>query len=150
MTSTLWPRRPLPVVDGDIAAWDLTSLGQLPGVRVELREVLLDHADHPDGPAPVDALLLAFDELVSNGLRHGTGPVRARLVINSTGWLLDVSDQAAGRPPAPAVDRDPARGGLGLHLIARLTTAHGWTVSAGRKHVWAHLDRTGSLLPACG
>ena len=148
MNSTLWPQRPLPAVDGDIAAWDLTALAQLPGVRAELREVLLAQAERPEGPAPVDALLLAFDELVSNALRHGSGPVRARLVVSLGGWLIDVSDQAAGRPPKPAVDRDPARGGLGLHLIARLTTAHGWTVSAGRKHVWAHLDGSDGMAAA--
>ena len=33
--------------------------------------------------------------------------------------------------PAPAVDRDPAQGGLGLHLVARLSVAHGWYVDDG-------------------
>src|SRR5829696_5359920 len=35
--------------------------------------------------------------------------------------------------------RDPASGGLGLHLVARLSVAHGWYVDDGFKHVWACL-----------
>jgi hypothetical protein len=52
-------------------------------------------------------------------------PVVATVVAGSGGWLLDVSDRAPGRMPAPAVDRDPAQGGMGLHLVARLSVAHG-------------------------
>jgi hypothetical protein len=44
--------------------------------------------------------------------------------------------------PVPAVGRDPAQGGLGLHLVARLSVAHGWYVDDGAKHVWACLPST--------
>jgi hypothetical protein len=40
--------------------------------------------------------------------------------------VVEVQDGASGRTPLPAVGRDPARGGLGLHLIARLADDHGW------------------------
>lgn len=150
MDSTLWPRRPLPAIDGHAATWDLTSVAELPGVRAALREIVAARAGDGDDVPSIDPLLLAFDELVSNGLRHGSGPVRARLVFCEDGWLIDVSDHATGRPPEPAVGRDPARGGLGLYLIARLTTAHGWTVDAGRKHVWARLDPSRALVPSAG
>jgi hypothetical protein len=56
--------------------------------------------------------------------------------------VLDVSDGAVDEPPMPAVDRDAARGGLGLYLIARIAAAHGWGVANGRKHVWARIDFT--------
>ena len=75
-----------------------------------------------------ERLVLAFDELASNALRHGESPVVATVVAGSGGWLLDVSDRAPETMPAPAVDRDPAQGGLGLHLVARLAVAHGWYV----------------------
>ncbi|CCH88149.1 Histidine kinase (fragment) [Modestobacter italicus] len=58
------------------------------------------------------------------------------------GWLIDVSDACPDSPPAPAVGRDPALGGLGLHLVARLAAAVGWAADGGRKHVWA------AVLPA--
>ena len=97
----------------------------------------------PDGENTAgERLVLAFDELASNALRHGESPVVATVVAGSGGWLLDVSDRAPETMPAPAVDRDPAQGGLGLHLVARLAVAHGWYVDGGAKHVWACLPTT--------
>ena len=71
----------------------------------------------------------------------GTAGHRSRSPSTATGagWLLVVSDASTERPPSPAVDRDPATGGLGLYLVARLATAHGWIAASGRKHVWACL-----------
>ena len=48
--------------------------------------------------------------------------MRALVVAGPSGWLLDLSDEAPERPPVPAVDRDPALGGMGLHLVAQLST----------------------------
>ena len=39
-----------------------------------------------------DGLLLVFEELASNALRHGGGDVRALVVAGPEGWLLDLSD----------------------------------------------------------
>jgi hypothetical protein len=58
-------------------------------------------------------------------------------------------DGAGDAAPAPAVDRDAALGGLGLYLVARLSSAHGWApAEAGRKVVWAEVE--GSRQPANG
>ncbi|HEY4624649.1 MAG TPA: hypothetical protein VIH01_01445, partial [Blastococcus sp.] len=48
------------------------------------------------------------------------------------------------------VGRDPGAGGMGLYLVARTSAAHGWAVLGGRKHVWAHLDVSGSSTEASG
>jgi signal transduction histidine kinase len=79
------------------------------------------------------------EELASNGLRHGRPPVQVTVTAAGSGWLLEVRDTATGRPPAPAVDRDAALGGMGLHLVARLSRAHGWAVDGDGKIVWAHI-----------
>jgi hypothetical protein len=63
----------------------------------------------------------------------------ATVVAGSGGWLLDVSDRAREALPEPSVDRDPALGGMGLHLVARMAVAHGWYVDGPSKHVWACL-----------
>ncbi len=120
--------------------WDLAALAELPAARAGLRARLGRAGSAPEDDDESGAqLVMAFDELASNALRHGESPVVATVVAGSGGWLLDVSDRAPGTLPAPAVDRDPALGGMGLHLVARLSVAHGWYVDADTKHVWACL-----------
>jgi two-component sensor histidine kinase len=84
-----------------------------------------------------------FEELASNGLRHGRCPVRAQVAPVGDDWLVVVTDSAPDRPPTPAPDRDPARGGLGLQVIARLCAAYGWTSDEDREHVWGRVRTTG-------
>jgi anti-sigma regulatory factor (Ser/Thr protein kinase) len=135
-----WPLRPLPDGRGEIWRWHLGALGELPGARASLRSRLADVGlEQTADETAAERMILAFDELASNALRHGEHPVVATVVAGSGGWLIDVSDRAPEAMPAPAVDRDPAQGGLGLHLVARLSVAHGWYVDEGAKHVWACL-----------
>jgi two-component sensor histidine kinase len=143
MSTTSWLRRSVPDLDDHVLRewhWELRSSGDLTTARMSLREELLGDGarTHEDD---VDLLLLAFEELASNGLRHGRPPVTATVSATPTGWLIDVSDADATRYPMPAVDRDPAYGGLGLHLVRGLSTTHGWSVRSGRKHVWACVPR---------
>ena len=37
---------------------------------------------------------------------------------------------------------------MGLTLVARLATAHGWMAQGGRKHVWARIDTSTSPWPS--
>ncbi|MGY1670652.1 ATP-binding protein [Geodermatophilus sp. SYSU D00710] len=138
-----WPLRPLPDGRGELWRFDLGDIAELPAARAGLREHLgsLGFPRDPDDPAS-DRLVLAFDELASNALRHGRSPVVATVVAGTGGWLLDVSDRDADTMPSPAVGRDPSQGGLGLYLVARLSVAHGWYVDDGSKHVWACLPTT--------
>ena len=126
-----------------VVSWELSDIAELPRLRSDIRRHTQD-ADRSDNPAAADLrdqLVLAFDEMASNALRHGGGGVRAVLRFTEDSYLIEVSDQAAGAPPSPAVGRDPSEGGLGLYLIAELATLHGWYVRAGHKHVWALLPR---------
>ena len=138
-----WPLRPLPDGRGEVWRWDLGTVAELPSARAALRTRLggVGFPEEEEDPSG-ERLVLAFDELASNALRHGTCPVVATVVAGSGGWLLDVSDQAPDSMPAPAVDRDPSQGGLGLHLVARMSAAHGWYVDGDCKHVWACLPST--------
>jgi anti-sigma regulatory factor (Ser/Thr protein kinase) len=86
-------------------------------------------------------MVLALDEMASNALRHGNGGVQASVGLTPTAYLIEVADRAVSSPPVPAVGRDPSEGGLGLYLIAELSTQHGWYVSGDCKHVWALLPR---------
>lgn len=142
----VWPSASPPPAQPALA-WDLHAVAELPQVRAELRR----HSLTDLTPCPAmddetaadlrDQLILALDEMASNALRHGGGTVRAAVRLTTDAYLIEVSDEAAASPPSPAVDRDPSEGGLGLYLIAEMSSAHGWYVSDGAKHVWALLPR---------
>ena len=136
-----WEQRPPPdVAPGALWSAAPRTAAELTALRVQLRAALRDGPlAIGAGPDAVEAVLLAFEELASNGLRHGRPPVHVTVTATGSGWLLEVSDAADDQPPTPAVGRDPVHGGLGLHLVARLCTAHGWIPRNGRKHVWAHV-----------
>jgi Histidine kinase-like ATPase domain len=127
-----------------VGRWAPASAAELTAHRRQLSAVLHDGHRPPDArEGAVERLLLAFEELASNALRHGGSPVEAVVTSTGTGWLLEVSDAAADSPPVPAIGRDAALGGLGLYLIAQVCSAHGWTTAGdGRKVVWARVDHT--------
>lgn len=138
--SQSWPVSPVPSVPGDVWHWQLDAMPVISRVRMDLRA----RVAHPSVASAStedarDGLLLVFEELASNALRHGGGDVRALIVAGESGWLLDLSDEAPDRPPVPAVDRDPALGGMGLQLVAQLSIDYGWERRPGRKHVWSRL-----------
>jgi anti-sigma regulatory factor (Ser/Thr protein kinase) len=148
MSDTLWVQRPRPHLGSPVDAvlrGAPTTLAELRALRMQLRAGLTNGA-RPAGADDddVDRLLLAFEELVSNGLRHGGGPVSVAVTTAGPGWLLEVTDAAGDAPPVPAVDRDAALGGLGLYLVAQISGAHGWTAGDdGRKVVWARWTSPG-------
>ena len=134
----MWPSSAPPAAE-KLLQWQLARIAELPAMRAEVRRTLEPTID----PDVLDQIILALDEMASNALRHGgVGPVEASVRTTDTGYLIEVSDSAAARPPTPAVDRDPSEGGLGLYLIARMALRHGWYASARAKHVWALLPRS--------
>ena len=131
----LWPSSAPPAAQ-QLLTWQLAYVAELPAMRGEVRRTL-EPAIASD---VLDQIILALDEMASNALRHGgVGPVEASVRTSDSGYLIEVTDSAAARPPTPAIDRDPSEGGLGLYLIAELSTAHGWYVDGDAKTVWAVL-----------
>jgi anti-sigma regulatory factor (Ser/Thr protein kinase) len=143
MGDSRWLHQPPDPVRESSGVWtaEPAGLAQLSVLRGQLRALLAGRSGAPGAtPDDGDRLLLVFEELASNGLRHGRAPVRAVVVTLPSGWLVEVSDAAVDESPEPAVGRDAAEGGMGLVLVARLASAHGWVVRDGRKFVWARID----------
>jgi anti-sigma regulatory factor (Ser/Thr protein kinase) len=136
-----WPSStPPPAANG--WQWELTHVSELPRLRAQLRRGLAERSTGEPAAEELDeAVILAFDEMASNALRHGGGGVRARVQQTPDAWLIEVRDSAAQSPPMPAVGRDPSQGGLGLYLIAEMANEHGWHLTDGQKSVWALLPR---------
>ena len=108
-----------PVAVSDIAAdaYDrLQPLALASGVEIDLRT---------EGTATVrgDARLLgqALNNLVSNALRHGRGPVTLSCGAEDGQAFLEVSDAGPGMPERP-------REGLGLRVVRAVAAAHGGDV----------------------
>lgn len=133
-----WDVRPVPVIEA-CRAWELTGLRQLCGVRRAARRYL---AEAGEGEDTVEQTILVLDELASNALRHGSLPARLVLGEHPDGWLVVATDAARDRLPVPAVDRPAERGGMGLYVVADLSTTHGTQRDADSKHVWAIFPRT--------
>ena len=58
----------------------------------------------------VEVLLLAYEELASNAIRHGRLPVHVMVTTMDDGWLIDVADGATERAPAPHGRPGPGTG----------------------------------------
>ena len=88
-----WPCVPVPSVPGDVWHWQLETMHTVSRVRSDLR-ARIAHPSVSSGSTDDarDCLLLVFEELASNALRHGGGDVRALVVAGPRGWLLDLSD----------------------------------------------------------
>src|SRR3954463_356812 len=144
MSQTLWPDRARPVPGPGattVGRWAPADPADLTAHRRQLAAALGGDAR---APGAADVLLLAFEELVGNALRHGREPVDVAVTAFDGSWLLEVSDAAVDRPPTPVVGRDAARGGMGLRLVARTCAAYGWQSGGHRKTVWACVDRAGA------
>jgi signal transduction histidine kinase len=132
-----------------LGRWNPEQAADVTAARLQLGVALHDGARPSDAAeGGVERLLLAFEELVSNAVRHGRPPVEVRVTATSDCWLLEVTDAAGGTPPTPDPGRDAALGGLGLALVARISSAHGWEpLGDGRKIVWARVDYTHDEAP---
>ena len=152
MTDVMWGNRPPPTPEGGaslVGRWTPGSAVELTGYRRRLAATLdSEQAAGTVARGAVERLLLVFEEVGSNALRHGRGPVEIRLTRTSTHWLLEVSDAAVEAGPEPAVGRDAALGALGLYMVARVCGAHGWDADGARKTVWARIDHAPAEAPA--
>ena len=107
-----WEQRPPPDV-APRASWSGAprTAAELTALRGQLHTALRDGplAIGADADA-VENVLLAFEELASNGLRHGRPPVHVTVTATGAGGLLEVSDAADDRPPTQGAPAGEAGG----------------------------------------
>ncbi|MFJ7332237.1 ATP-binding protein [Streptomyces sp. NPDC101110] len=102
-------------------------------VRGRLRDWGLDNL--------ADLAALLVSELVTNALRHATGPIGVRLVRRSGldgALLVEVSDPLPD-PPRERDARPEDESGRGLHLVASASRRWGTRPGAAGKTVWFEL-----------
>lgn len=137
-----WARGSHPAPRGNarvLGRWTPTRAVDITRGRRQLGAAL-DGGPRPAGATEdaVQRLVLIFEELVSNAVRHGRPPIEVVLTASACCWLLEVVDAAGQVPPTPDPGRDPALGGLGLSLVAELGSSYGTeSRNDGHKIVWA-------------
>jgi anti-sigma regulatory factor (Ser/Thr protein kinase) len=92
-------------------------------------------------PSFVRDATLATSELVTNAFMHTPGDLELRAQFDGTrGWLrVEVSDSST-EPPRPGPTPEPGQvGGLGLLIVAALTSTWGTTPNERGKTVWFEL-----------
>ncbi|MFE7761405.1 SpoIIE family protein phosphatase [Streptomyces sp. NPDC057438] len=84
---------------------------------------------------------LMLSELVTNAIRHGTGPIRVRL-LHDRSLICEVSDTSSTAPHlrrAATTDE----GGRGLFLVAQLSQSWGTRYTPEGKVIWAQCGLDG-------
>ncbi|WP_328719620.1 ATP-binding protein [Streptomyces sp. NBC_00247] len=139
--------------EGGSAEWSFPAEpGSVRGARNAVRETL---RAWELGPPVIDLTVLLVSELVTNSLRHATGPIGVRLVRpgdtppdapdpapDDHGLLVEVSDPLPDLPTRRSAGPDD-EGGRGLQLVA--CSAHRWGTRKGKtgKTVWFELPLSG-------
>jgi len=75
-------------------------------------------------------------ELVTNALRHGAGAAVVRASIRESVIRLSVTDSGDDLPEQQSIDLGRV-GGLGLHVVERVSEDWGVAAFPGGKTVWA-------------
>ncbi|MDW8809055.1 ATP-binding protein [Streptomyces scabiei] len=112
-----------------------------PGAVRDARAVVRGQLHAWDLDALVDITVLLVSELVTNALRHATGPIGVRLVRPtgpSGALLVEVSDPLPDPPRERAADVDD-ESGRGLRLVACSSRAWGTRPGETGKTVWFEL-----------
>ncbi|MCH0566296.1 ATP-binding protein [Streptomyces sp. MUM 2J] len=142
MDSLAWEVIGVIDTEGDCAEWTFPAEpGAVRTARAAVRSRLA--AWHLDNVGDVAALLVS--ELVTNALRHATGPIGLRLVRPDglrNVLLVEVSDPLPD-PPRERDARPEDETGRGLQLVA--SAAHRWGTRPGEggKTVWFELKIPG-------
>lgn len=116
-----------PLVEAAVVRWR-------PAVAAEGRSLLLSWSgrDKALQGSPI-ALAQAVDNLLSNALAHGSGPIVLEVACGGRGILLSVRDDGPGssscaarpRPSGSRRRRDRRRHGHGLGVVRRVAARHG-------------------------
>ncbi|WEO99786.1 sodium/proline symporter PutP [Streptomyces sp. FXJ1.172] len=114
-----------------VASWDLPTD---PAAVAHARSLAVQQLTEWDVPDLTFTTELIVSELVTNAIRHATGPICLRL-IRDRGLICEVSD-ASSTSPRMHHARTTDEGGRGLLIVAQLAHRWGTRYTATGKIIW--------------
>ncbi|WP_158566961.1 ATP-binding protein [Actinomadura craniellae] len=121
-----------------VAVWELAAeVRAAARARALTRRILREW--RVAGAEDVDDVVLVVDELVTNAVTHGCGPVRLRLMVDGGVLVGEVGDGSPVGPRRSGTDPgglDWAEAGRGLLLVEALVAEYGVRVEGAGKTVW--------------
>lgn len=134
-----------------VADWELAAERRAAARSRELTRQALEVWAVSD-PGDVDDIVLIVDELITNAVMHGAGPVRLRLVLDGPLLRGEVSDGSPLAPRPSGVDPgglDWSEAGRGLMLVSALSADFGARPTPQGKTVWfvRHLHTANGTVP---
>ncbi|MGW7691842.1 SpoIIE family protein phosphatase [Streptomyces asiaticus] len=127
---------------GHVVSWDLPSD---PAVVASARSLAMRQLAEWGLDDLMTTTELIVSELVTNAIRHGTGPIRLRLIRHDV-LICEVTD-TSNTSPRLRHARTTDEGGRGLFLVAQLTRRWGTRYTEGGKLIWAEQDLPEHDLP---
>jgi anti-sigma regulatory factor (Ser/Thr protein kinase) len=128
-----------------VASWELPSD---PAVVSTARSLVVRQLTQWGLQDLATATELIVSELVTNAIRHGTGPIRLRLIRHQL-LTCEVSDTSNSLPRVRHA-RTTDEGGRGLFLVAQLSHRRGTRYITGGKLVWAEQELPPALWEGSG
>ncbi|HEU5160308.1 MAG TPA: ATP-binding protein [Streptosporangiaceae bacterium] len=123
-----------PCVGETLACWDLRVESRAAAAPRALTRTTLRRWRIDDDEGAADIILMV-DELVSNAVVHGHGPVRLRLSISGPRIRGEVTDASPALPEPGRPDHD-SETGRGLLLVTALADEFGVMPGGYGKIVW--------------
>jgi anti-sigma regulatory factor (Ser/Thr protein kinase) len=109
-----------------------------PEAASEARRAVNRLAEHLQ-PDILEDVRFLVNELVTNGVKYGTGPIHLQAEVTDRRVRVDVKDRGGGFEPDVRVPGTEQTSGRGLFLVERM--ADRWGVRGSeRTHVWFEID----------
>jgi anti-sigma regulatory factor (Ser/Thr protein kinase) len=86
----------------------------------------------------LEDMQLLVSEVVTNGIRHGSGRIDLEVLLNGDRAVVRCIDEGSGFEPGEPKPHDDRTGGYGLVLVDRLAKSWGVTPGSG-SCVWFEL-----------
>ncbi|MGB8020248.1 MAG: ATP-binding protein [Candidatus Nanopelagicales bacterium] len=105
----------------------------------EARHAIAEYLETVDLQRLTDDAELLTSELVTNAVRHASGPIDVLAYVHAGYLRIEVADADTEHSPSPRTADPDDEGGRGMELVSKLSARWGWRAAGHSKVVWFDL-----------